>query len=835
MKFRFYFCALFFLLTFYAVSAIGGTITTVTVHEKAGVTTTNYPITFAIPFAKGAVTAGVKVVHQGSDLPTQFDIKRTWADGSVKHGIISVVIPQVDANSTETLTIETAASNSTSAALDSTAILATDVESSISLTNLSGSNNPTSASASLRTAIGVGNLEYWMRGSICTEILEDVSLTPNDNLHARWEARFYPGTSFGVRISNIVESVNLSALGSASYDVTIHQGNSSPTQVYNFTNYDHAYGSRWRKTFWMGSEPPEIELHYDTDYLVSTKMIVPIDTSVTPSSNYLSNMTSVFNTKQSVGTTYPLGIRGGSDIDGSGNIYRPFPMVGGRDELGIYPSWSTMYLLTYSNEAKKLLLGNGDIVGQVGSAHYREGDVTKTFFQQAAVSIDDRPTIRLWTHQNGPAAIGDNADNPNDWNPDRAHCGSFVYLPYLLTGEHYYMEELSFWASFDIGYEPYGRQGVGVNQDFSSSFPDGTSAGIIYDEMRAVAWSTRNISDAVNILPDSKSATATYFKTKLNNNFDWLYLGNTNTSHGLHILRVPRELKWNNNPNYKYLVASWMHDFTIVILNDVIRKEESVDNLANLVALRDRLGSFTIGRFTNHPDFDKWDGAGYWWPLRRPDADYFTSGSWSEYWTHFVAHNTEDTAHHQKGVPHSDFVRYTGDGQSYLYIAKAALASLTHLTNGPEAYAFVSSELVSSEVSQSPQWGALIPDTGYNPPTCNETAGMCTNQSTCETAGWNWCTDSCQTATCPTCSTTASLCADQTTCETSGWYWYNSQCNTNAETASCPTTPSLCNETECGTNGLNWCTDTCQSAACITDKESPVISTGYVLKKKISP
>ena len=37
------------------------------------------------------------------------------------------------------------------------------------------------------------------------------------------------------------------------------------------------------------------------------------------------------------------------------------------------------------------------------------------------------------------------------WTLDRAHQPSLAYIPYLMTGDLYYLEEMHFWASYDLG------------------------------------------------------------------------------------------------------------------------------------------------------------------------------------------------------------------------------------------------------------------------------------------------------------------------------------------------------------------------------------------------
>ncbi len=675
-----------------AMQATSTTITSVIVYEKAGVTTNNYPLTFGHVFKKGDVPQSVQVSLNGQILPSQFDIKRHWDDGSVKHGVISVIIPQMPANGSVNLVLETRADANNAGAMDKEAILATNAESRIDLTGLSGSGYSGNVSASLQAAIkDAQSLEYWLQGPVCTEILVNERL--NNSLNASWEARFYPGTDFGIRVSNSIENIYLSYRGNISYDVSILTGTDTLSTQYTKTGYIHTHNSRWRKIFWIGKQPPETEIHYDINYLVSTGMIMNYDTQLVVD-------------ESEIAAEYVNWQNAETDIDGNGFITKFFPMTGGRREIGIQPKWTAMYLLSMDNRMRQIMLGNAEMAGHA-PIHYLEDDPNMEFYKHA-VSIDDRPNIDLDSGGYIPAAIG-SVDN-NGWTVDRAHQGSFAYVPYLVTGEYWYLQEMYYWASFDLAYDNYGRNGKGYPQDFSSGH-DG-SYGAIYDQTRGFAWAIRNISDAA-VLATDLSLEKTYYTNKVGNNIEWHLLGNAETSHGLHMFRNMREHMDDPNP-WKTREAPWQHDFVVLVFSDMLRKE--VYDTNKIKELRDRLGSFTVGRFTQ-PDFNKWDGAGYWWPLRRRSidntGDYFANGTWKEYWDSVVLMDQEVPM--GQGLPHSDFSRYDYP-DSYAFIARGALSCLVDLPNGMAAFSLLNENLTTDLLSTNPTW-AFSPNPIVNKPT----------------------------------------------------------------------------------------------------------------------
>ena len=86
-----------------ATAANAQVITDVTLD--APIAQSNVPITFGQPFREGDIPAGygVTLLNGTSNVPTQFDIKATHKDGSVRHGIISAILPFLAAGSTKLL------------------------------------------------------------------------------------------------------------------------------------------------------------------------------------------------------------------------------------------------------------------------------------------------------------------------------------------------------------------------------------------------------------------------------------------------------------------------------------------------------------------------------------------------------------------------------------------------------------------------------------------------------------------------------------------------------------------------------------------------------------
>ena len=109
---------------------------------------------------------------------------------------------------------------------------------------------------------------------------------------------------------------------------------------------------------------------------------------------------------------------------------------------------------------------------------------------------DNEKNRLISTHMNlakkGPLPVPRFAGNKNTlatpYKNDTAHQPSLAYLPYLLTGEYYFLEELHFWAtSNSLETDPGNR---------------GYEKGLIHwQQVRGQAWSLRTLGHAAYITP----------------------------------------------------------------------------------------------------------------------------------------------------------------------------------------------------------------------------------------------------------------------------------------------------------------------------------------------
>jgi len=157
-------------LLVFSASALAVT-DSLTISEKAGVTTTNYPIQFARPFMPGEIANFPQVLVDGNAVPTQADVKQRYADGSVKHAIVSFLIPTLTANAVVTITFQNQQSEN-STALTASQML--DPAENFEATMQLAAPNCSSCSVqtvSARNMLTAGAYSYWTSGPIATTII----------------------------------------------------------------------------------------------------------------------------------------------------------------------------------------------------------------------------------------------------------------------------------------------------------------------------------------------------------------------------------------------------------------------------------------------------------------------------------------------------------------------------------------------------------------------------------------------------------------------------------------------------------------------------------------
>jgi len=380
---------------------------------------------------------------------------------------------------------------------------------------------------------GTWSDDRWLSGPLAYEgrsIVAPVSAadgTPHPFLRVIFDTRKYLDGNgrVDVTVENVLDDWDATTV---TYDASITVNGAV---LYSHPAVEHYYLTRWRKTFPFGSAPWST-VRPDTTPFNAARALPPYLSLV---SNHVDSI------------TMPQ-----FDILHEGALTPDMSSHSGRAELAPFPDWTARYLVHKDPAQLQFVLANGDLSGS-WPIHVRESDASAFSGVGAGhlVSLNQRPL--LWYDFRGegefmqdgvvlPPGSRDDAgvlfppgtlakDTPLDFvkglpmpmreysesvpmpgqsplTPDNAHQPSLAYVPYLLTGDRYYADEMAFWANYGM-LRTYPADGVRSN------------VGVLdNNEVRGYGWSLRNIADAAAYSPEE--SLRAYFHEKVTANLDWL-------------------------------------------------------------------------------------------------------------------------------------------------------------------------------------------------------------------------------------------------------------------------------------------------------------------------
>jgi len=557
--------------------------TTLVVRNPASVAARHVPLTFGQVFGRGDIRDGVVVRIEGRSTQVQADIKRRYEDGSVRFAVLSLVLEEVPANGQVQIELANGPADGGGAPVSSDNLLKTPFDAIVRFTFPDGSEESLSVRQMLQRA-GAG-VRKWLSGPVVTEWLldgppTDASGKPDPDLNVQFQVRAYAGCKI-VRVSAVAENCWDTWAGNIGYDVAITSGQDGRA-IRQKKDVDHGRLSRWREVFYWSEAPAEVTIDHDLAYLTGTGAVPNYDSTLRLPKRLLDDEA----------------CSGETDILQRGYLTAYMPTTGGRPEIGPYPGWTAAYLMTMSPRLRQVVLSSGDLGGS-WPIHVRNSKTKRL------LTIDERPDF--WLDERGE-------DRPN-WRPDRkprpasaprlvpdcAHQPSLAYVPYLLTGDFYYLEEAYFWGNYSLLSQWPGPAKSPTRE---------RSRGLMADQIRGNAWGLRNIADAGSIAPDGDPEGA-YFQQKIRNNLQFMtetMYGPPEVNHmGFWGLRTVEDARIQNAANPHWLiVVPWETDFLIWSLHHLTEVGH-----AEAAKPRDFLLRARVGALTHAPDFDPRAAAPY--------------------------------------------------------------------------------------------------------------------------------------------------------------------------------------------------------------------------------
>ncbi|WP_431478374.1 hypothetical protein [Massilia eburnea] len=517
------------------------------VSDTSAQAQTGLPVTVGHVFAKGDVRPGetIAATFRGVAIPLQADVKATHADGSMRHAVLTAVLPQLASGETADVALATVPIQAPSGGTGPGTLLASGFQAAVRL-NVGG----VIYSADAAQLLASKPYKIWLAGPLVDEWQVTGPVLANGAAHPHLAVRFairsyrLPGSGSPgpTRVDVTVENnwAYEPDPKNVTYDAEVVVNNQV---VYTKAALNHFHHARWRKVLWSGAEP-KVHVKHDIAYLLGTRALPNYDRTVVPSQTGLARMKTDWEAADSGPMAMPL-------------VNKYMPSTGGRPDIGLQHAWAATYLLSMDARARQVTVGLGDLAGS-WPVHYRDKNTDQV------VSIIEYPYVR-------DQRIGSDSYNPltkkhedmprctstvagacsTPYTPDSAHQPSFAYLPYLLTGDAYYLDELQFWANWNL---------VTMNPHYRS-----LSKGLVKgNQVRGQAWSLRTLGHAAYITPDAHPMKA-YFNQVLKDNLDFYnttfagsatnqlgFIDNTATSYAV---------AYSGPTGPSTGVAPWMDDF----------------------------------------------------------------------------------------------------------------------------------------------------------------------------------------------------------------------------------------------------------------------------------
>lgn len=523
--------------------------------------------TFGLVLPAGASKGSVRV----GAYPTQTDVKTAWADGSIRFAIVTAKI--VASGYYPIASVNAAPPQGWM-----------PVWPTVSATITIGSSLFT---ASLPPFDGT---DTWLAGDLVREARVYVTPTsggiPHPLLQVLFDVRSYSDGTH--RVECVLQNVrDIPAGNSVTCDIAL---NVNGVQAYTKTGLVVPYMTRPFRKIVKTTGLIESDVVHDFAPFYTAKAIPQYLVTV-------SSPTPVVTAK--------------FDPGGFGDMSPDMSSPGGRPEIGPYPNWIAQYLVHRTQSQRAYMLASADVSGS-WRGHITEpnGKTLVSVDAYPTYWLDGRAGTRTTGWPQGPDAIRqlhNGGPFPGGWSEgiETAHSPSLNYVPYLVTGDRFHLDQMKFWSNAHILMCNRGTNGA---------------TGLLSDNQpRGIAWSIRSLGDLAAYIPDA-DPMASYFRGKLANNLAWLdTLGTTQDGGPFHFLFADR-------PGFTpadRVTSLWMNNYIAWALE---RCEQH--GFGPVAVLRDRIVRNQLLFFTSDPDWLK-SQATYYPTTGRVDAagklTYFTT------------------------------------------------------------------------------------------------------------------------------------------------------------------------------------------------------------------
>ena len=538
---------------------------------------TNVPVTFSRVAADGHFTKGVMPVIDGLPLPAQVDVLRRGPDKSIRHALVSFVLPKLPAGGKvkiDWLDAKPPVSEPFKWALDKESFAAKLV-----LTEADGGVLTSDVGRIISGAWKASErVKVLYDGPVMKEFeIHDAPVNAEGAKDARmdvyWRLRVFTGQK-SVRISAVVERCKMRKRGRKEprqmklSEVKLFAGDK---ELYREGPIDHLDQTRYRILVWSAGKLEDIHRRPNYDYWQKHGFVCKYKW-VKGRERTGKQVDTYYLAKRGHQQKKPVHKQG---ILENGIITNHMPNTGGRWDLAPYPSWVAAYLLGEAGEETYRTILHAD--GNGGGAfpmHVRQdaGNPGYNIF-----AVKDKPQDRpFWVNI---YRLPDGTKPPTQ--PDHSHAPSMGYISYMITGDKYYAEEASFWAAYQAGGWPW--------------------QGLKWGQMsRGFAWGFRHVTDAAFILPDGHPLVEYYTKI-INKCLDEMTAKLVKSDRKVHspiggVFDCSGRAYWVN----ALRCSTWQYAWVVWGMGNAANK-----GFPKAAAVRDWTAEYIVGLYTSE---DEWTG-----------------------------------------------------------------------------------------------------------------------------------------------------------------------------------------------------------------------------------
>lgn len=323
------------------------------------------------------------------------------------------------------------------------------------------------------------------------------------------------------------------------YKLDIKVGGSVVHAEPRFWHYARA---RWHKALWVGGNPA-LRITRDMAYFMTTRSTPNFNLGFGPAGAVLdATVASEVSAKAAKAWNGPMAAT--LLTEGMGT-------TGGRPEIGLITQYVYDYYATQDDRAKHLMQRVVDNASAF-PVHFRD---EATGWPAA---LDTRADLEVVYFPTVPTST-----EMLPLRPDTAHQGTFGYHPYLMTGDSYHLDEMMFWASWNL-----------INGNRAYRFTAGVG-NLMDNQTRGLAWTLRAGAEVCFAIPDAHPRRQYYLDQ---------------FSANLARMNAVKGVSWANGPFGAVLLDadrsdSWQCDFLVSVLgwiaeNGVPASMEIIDHLA---------------------------------------------------------------------------------------------------------------------------------------------------------------------------------------------------------------------------------------------------------------